>query len=175
MRPFFDQFGPRVKVKDGSVLPKRCAICNEPVSDPPRRFLLRWDPHGGLNSHLGLIGLAISYFTSKREAVFVHFCPWHAKRRYLVMGIGGAVAALGFGIAELASSGSGWEITGFVLVPVGLVLAVAAMTSNLYFRVVQIDGDTMEIKGFGKKFRAALKPEEIVEMPELTYAAQKNR
>jgi hypothetical protein len=175
LRPLMDRFGPRIKVKDGSILPKRCAICNEPVSDPPKRFVLRWDPHGGVNAHLGLIGLAIAHFTSKRGAVFVHFCPWHAKRRYLVMAIGGGVAAVGWGIVELFSGDPYWVIPGYVLIPVGVVLAVAALVGNLYFRAVRIDGDTMEIKGFGRKFREALKPEEIVEMPELTYAAQKNR
>ena len=173
----FGNFGHHVAVKDGSILPARCAICNKAVTEPPRRFVLRWDPHGRLTQHLGLIGLIISHFTARRGTFFVHFCPWHAKRRLLVLSLSAAVTAASVGVClwedarHVPAEGFLYFIFGALF---GGIIFVFAVFNNLYFRALQINGDTMAVKGFGKKFRAHLKPEEILLVPELSSAIEKS-
>lgn len=173
LTPLFEKIGPRLRVKDGAILPLRCAICNRPVTAPPKRFVLRWDPNGTVARQFGAIGALISYFEARRATIYVHFCPWHARRRAIIF-----ISSLIFTISAFIVGN--WlshlwprDPMPFMICVLGIlgcVVCVASAFSNLYFRTVNIEGEWIEIKGFGKRFRESLNPEEMLVVPELSSA-----
>ena len=176
LRPILDATGNRIMFPDGSILPARCAICNKVVNEPPKRIVLRWTPVGHFSSHLGLVGVAIAYFTAKKGVLYAHFCPWHALWRRLVLVISGAVVLSCWGLTLLIEN-RGRSLTNF-LPYVGMILGsivfFVGLFNSMYFRATEISGTHMEVKGFGKPFYQSLKIEEILTLPELS-ASQVNR
>lgn len=164
LTPIFEKIGPRLRVKDGVVLPPRCAICNKSVSTAPREFVLRWDAQGNVARQFGIVGMLISHFRAQRAKVSVHFCEWHALRRRLVMVSSLIVTIACFIITTWGTtprSREVWPIVVMVIGILGSVVFVVSVFSNLYFRTVGMENGWIEIKGFGRKFTDSLTPGEL--------------
>jgi hypothetical protein len=164
LTPIFEKTGPRLRVKDGVVLPSRCAICNRPVSTAARRFVMRWDPQGNEARQFGFVGALISHLKARRATVFVHFCPWHAQRRRLAIVSSFIVTVACFALSTWGSAPGSRETWPFVVIVIGILSSVVfavSLFSNLYFRAVGIENGWIEIKGFGKRFRESLTSDDL--------------
>jgi len=169
LTPIFENTGPRLRVRDGAILPPRCAICNRPVTTAPRRFVLRWDPQGNVTRQFGAFGALVSHLKAQRATVFVHFCPWHALRRRLAIASSLVVTVACFAAVIWGSkprSQDTWPIIVMVIGILGTVVLCVSLFSNLYFRAVGMENGWVEVKGFGRRFRDSLTPEDLMTLPQ---------
>jgi hypothetical protein len=150
LRIFLDNVGGRLVLPDNCSLPKRCAVCNKPVDGPARRLRLRCTAVG-------------SGFT--RYTIHLHLCRWHGARRKLMLLMSGALmvacAILISGVRE-GEKPSSLQFAGFCGLIVAGLIFVNLLLHDPFFRGLDLEAGGMAIKGFGKRFREQLRPEEVV-------------
>ena len=135
---------------DNCALPKRCAICNKEVSTPPRRLRIKSSLMGN---------------SFRRYTIYLHLCGWHASRRRLVLILSGITAISCGLIASTALEGhkpSNSQIVAFCGFGISALFFRNSLWNDPYFRGLDEEQGGLSIKGFGKRFRESLRPEEIV-------------
>jgi hypothetical protein len=150
IRILFDNAGGSVVLPDNCILPPRCAICNKQVVGPAQRLRLKCTAVGA---------------DPGRITIRIYLCGWHAIRRKLILLVS-SVAALVCGIVVSGRDDGQKPSTGEFVAFIGLIISsllfINALLNNVYFRGLDWEAGGMAIKGFGKRFRKSLRPEEIV-------------
>jgi hypothetical protein len=145
-----DNVGTRLPLEDNSVLPQRCAICNQSVHLPASRRRIKASAVGA---------------ESARITIYVHLCPRHARRRVLVAGAALAVALLCGGLGMSAQPEGKtmptWSVFAFGGFIADCLVLINSLVHDPYFRGLEMDHGKMEVKGFGKRFVQSLQPDEI--------------
>jgi hypothetical protein len=140
-RVVLDNVGGKVWLPDGCILPARCAVCNKPVSAPPRPRRIR------------------------PITVYLCLCPWHSRRKWLLAIFFGLLAVVCYFVFNTPREGrepSTLQFAAFcVMIPSGLIF-IHSLLVDPYFRGIEVKDGRLEVKGFGKAFRESLRPEEIV-------------
>ena len=159
VRLILDHTGARLALRDGTLLPPRCAVCNRPVETPPRRRRIACTAVGSDLSRITL---------------YLHLCRWHASRRLLVGILSGAVAVT-CGIVSVGKEDgvkpTTQEFVAFVGLVVGGLFFINAVFFDPFFRGLTCEAGLMEIKGFGRRFRESLREGEIRTIDDDEFAA----
>jgi hypothetical protein len=158
MRILLDNVGGRLMVQDGALLPPRCAVCNCPVQSPPLRKRFTSSEVG---SERGKI------------IVYLHLCRRHASRGVFVGSISAAVLIACGAVALTAKEGvppTTFQFVAFIGLIISALFVVNSLFFDPFFRGLSLRGRTMEVKGFGKRFRQSLQPDEIRIIDDTEYA-----
>jgi len=149
----------KVKTYNRETLPARCYKCNHPVEDRPFKRKLYWH-HPAY--YLLILLKTIPYFivaliVRSRATVFVYLCPRHAKRRkYFMIGFGSLlVLGIVLTLGGMMKSESIWMDIGLFII--GIAIAVGRFGTR-FVGTSRIHGDTVWLKGAGKKFLESLPP-----------------
>lgn len=149
VRMFLDNVGGRLSLRDGSLLPRRCAVCNGSVDSPPIR------------KRISCSAVGSGY---ERVTIYLHLCGWHKSRRLLLLGVS-AAAFVVFGLIAMGAKDgvkpTTMQFVAFVGVIVSGLILINLLFFDPFFRGLGVSGGAMEIKGFGKRFRESLGADEI--------------
>jgi hypothetical protein len=157
--------GKLFRVRDGDILPERCAVCNAPTQCKPVKITFAADRGSGLVGALIVTAWDAATGNAYKGAVraWFHFCPKHRRRGVLLwtgivllmaIGIGGTWAAIKFG-------GNNTPLPLFTMIPMIFTPFAAVQLlfnrTNPWFRAKRFDGLYVWLKGARPAFLDSLK------------------